>query len=276
MSGDRDADFARMLDRAERAGRLDQDACTRLAEFWAEKPAARDSLTQIVRDLAERNDPAKAVGLDEISYDDVLADKRTLDYVARAICLERDCDYLTALEDLQGWREQCEGTDVTLRAVIEDTSSPLELRQLCNVVMELELSETSREQAIVLSADVPSSPSGETNEHGQVKLASDVDRARLLTDPYEIEAAFLAARELSPTLYADRETFELEYRSYVEAGLDLVATIQLQRHRAELGRQQVRSTTAQQRYEQSERARRAQRREAAEAVQKNLDKLEDL
>ena len=53
----------------------------------------------------------EAVALDEIRYDDLLADKQTLDYVVRAVCLERDCDYLTALEDLQGWRDQCEGED---------------------------------------------------------------------------------------------------------------------------------------------------------------------
>jgi hypothetical protein len=265
----RKATFDRLLDAARSTGRITNSSP--LERMWSEHPAVRDHLETIVRELGQGAVPSAATRLD-IAYDDLVEDNQLLDYVVRAICLERDCDYLTALEQLWSWHELHNGQDKTLRAIIEE-SSPISFGQLRRDVVELERSAGAADGAMILSADLTPQPSGETNEHGQVILAEGADRARLLTDSYELERAFLAARDLSPTRYAHREAFEAEYRLHVEAGVDLVATLQLDQHNAEVGRQQARKQTAQQRREQGKREERARRREAAEAVRKNLEKL---
>jgi hypothetical protein len=287
MVRDNDGDartFDRAFDDAVAAGHEIEETRALHRSIWVNNPNKREELSRYLQGDTETwfgDRPVRSGRQDsrlaDVTYEELVADSALLDRVVRAICLERDCDYVTALDELERWHDQADLTgdseDVAFDKVLD--CSPLSLDRLQTDVMALERDDDEQHEAIALSRDVTPAPEGEVTEHGQVKLADHVDRARLLTDSYEFECAYLEVRELSH--YADgdegRREFEADYRAHVEAGLDLVGTLQLARHRDEAAHKEGRASAAQAAREGHEREKRARRRRASEEIRAKLEEL---
>jgi hypothetical protein len=215
----------------------------------------------------------------DLTHEQLIAQPRAHDWVLRAICLEHDCDYLAAMTRLEEWSNDARldngGKPVELSRVISDYS-PIAITQFNQDVLTLEWA-TEKVLSLDRAANPEATPApeGEVDESGTVLLDNDVDRARLLTDPYELERAYLTACDLDPSFQGTdgRQRFEQAYRSHVEAGKDYVATLQREQHRREIHLARSQAEARQQRWEENERRERARKHAAREQIQDLRKKL---
>jgi hypothetical protein len=180
-------------------------------------------------------EPSRREQIAAMTYDELLADRFLLDRLTRAVGLACDLDYLEALEKFRGWSE---GGNPTVGQIF--AKSPADLDDVCRDIVKMEAREVVQGPQVELldSSDPDRQVSiGATDELGRILLPDEVDRARLLTDAYAIERAWLKVQDLDHRgAYArgvvdsagldGRQRFEREYRAHIEDGVDLVASLE--------------------------------------------------
>lgn len=222
--------------------------------------------------------------LSEFTYEELVEERDLLDRVARVLSIELDVDYIAALERLDGYYSsaQIAGREpATLRDALD--VGPISLDVLDREVKRLERTDSELEEklkpdeAVMLDRGDDSEP-GEINEMGRVMLSADTDRARLLTDPYELTRAYLQACELHDAYSGEegRRRFEGDFRHATEAGQDLVGTLKLERQRDEQAMKRWRAEDARRLREEHERAERARKRELKRDINDADDELRKL
>lgn len=229
-------------------------------------------------------EPTRREQIAAVTYSELLADHALFDRVVRAVSLARDLDYLEALEDVRDSARNIDG-DPTLEQIFE--KGLVDLDDVCRDIVKMEAREIAAEPEVELldSSDPDRQVSIEaTDEIGRVLLADDVDRAKLLTDPYTIERAWLKVQDLDDRgAYSrsavdgdgldGRQRFEREYRAHIEDGVDLVASLEAARRQEEIAQRDTDEATtalAAADREEVERGDRAKRREL-EAQRDEID-----
>ena len=247
--------------------------------------------------LAEReadpsSKPTRAAEIRGLSYRDLLEDRQLLDRVARAVSLNTGCEYVEALDQLSRWNSRV-SVDPTYDATVAEVldKGPSALDRVCSDVIAMEQAEVAVADAAIVfldSCDPEARVSlDDVDDSGQVALLDGVDRAKLLTDPYIRERAWLRAKELDQRgLYtADvdlgdgldaRGRFDRDYRQNIEDGVDLVATMDAA-HRAEVAQEESLADRSKQvQREALEREKRAERRELEAQAAETQDRLRRL
>lgn len=263
----------------ERIARMENVSLERARELHEERE--REALERIEKKRREesaerwRNERDEKPAEDplDIEYEKLVEDRPLFDRVVRAISMDRDFDYLQALEWLDNqFSRRLDHEPSSLRAVIED--SAVSLNTFSRDVAEIAERDDKREAALEDADGVGPAPEGEVLPNGQIMLADDADKARLLVDPVEHERAYLAACELEDAYKGEegRKQFDADFRQHVEAGLDLVAMLRVSDREAELAARRRAEEDKQRRWEATERKKRAElhrRLDAVEAAIKN-------
>lgn len=268
---------------AEKAG---EDATDALTVYHRE--VEREEQEGTYQNPLAPREPSRRQQLAGMTYADLVAsENRTLlDQVVRAVATECDLDYLEALEQLQDWHDS--GGTQTLGQMLNH----LEVDAVFRDVIAMEERETpppAPEVEMLDSSDPERQVSIEaTDELGRVVLADGVDRARLLTDPYTIERAWLRAQELDDRgAYAGgadrlgdgltgRERFEVHYREHIEEGADLVASLEAAHRHAtagELSAEQQAKVAAADRRAPTEREKRAEQHRLEDEIAERQERL---
>lgn len=193
--------------------------------------------------------------------------RRLLDRVVRALSIELDLDYPAALAELESLAARAadlaghgDATALNLRTVLTTPGSAVTLDRFEDDVAAIGADTTESARAVLLDKSLPEPVPGERDESGgKVLLDDDADRGRLLADPVAVERQFQRARQLSDeySRAGGREAFEADLRQYVEAGLDLVASLEGEKRDAAIMVREAEAERRQLAREDAERKRRA-------------------
>jgi hypothetical protein len=202
----------------------------------------------------------------ELTYSELVENRPLFDRVARAVSIELDVEYVRALEELDRWHSAGgprDSGEVTLATALE--VAPVSADALSRDVKRLELADLEQEEAVAADR------AGETvdavvDDLGQVRFSDEVDRARLLTDPYELAKAYLEACDLDDAYRGEegRHEFERDFRTQVEAGVDYIATLRHRQEEEERKGERARAQRVRAHQEERERRERARRRQDGE------------
>lgn len=233
--------------------------------------ARRAHIEQAYARQHPRAQPVRTL-LSQTPVAELFEDRDRAHRVAKALARQEGIGYVDALRRLADVADAAErqkrlGTAagmVTLGAALAGAGITLD-------VDRVERDAQDRRRTLAAKAATPR-PDGQVDEYGRVKLPAGADPDAMLADPVAPLRAFRQAREMG--LAADRDAFVAEWRLYVDAGLDLVATLQLARHQDELREAEMRADAqadADARFRREQGVREAERE--AQAAQQRLQRV---
>lgn len=219
-------------------------------------------------------------GWGDLTYGKLIADRKLADRVVRAISIEHDVDYIGALDLLERAFSRL-GEEAPVRDIGEaafiNTGHDVYSMSFSTLDREVRKMETTEEavHTTVLADSEALNQEAEVDDNGYVLLADSADRAKLLTDPYLVEDAYLRAKALDPNYNGDqgRKLFEQNHRFHIEQGLDLVGTLERNVAERQLRRTMNDRMAKVRRDEAEERAERARTRDLeaqAEELQRKM------
>lgn len=181
------------------------------AKRWADQLAGSDE--------PKVEEEAPAAPLD-VTREQLYADRVQLDRVAQIVAEKLELDYLGALDEIERAFDLAPPSDrpVTLADALP---APMTAAEMEGAIVGREARHERKLQEI--NDALPPEPEGEVTDGGRVLLPAGTDRAKLLTESYEFEKAYLEAHELGFT-HLDRDAFGAIWRPEVEAGYDLLGT----------------------------------------------------
>lgn len=196
-----------------------------------------------------------------------------LDRTIRAVCMEKDLDYLGGLELISQAADSAaefgsSADEIHLGKVFE--VGGLSLAAVRIDVDKIVLAEAERDRTIELATPGQrrdeEADNVEVDEAGQVLFGDDVDVAKLITDPYWLERYYQRAVKVDANYIGKKEKFVEDFTAAAREGIDLVATIEREKGLLQTDIAKVTADRRLAHQEQDERERRARRREIDEQV----------